>query len=262
MRDALLELLVDPVDRTAVHLTNIERDASGEIVEGRLAGSRGRGFDITRYIPRFVTTTDAGQRQTEQSFAFKWQQQHTYGSPGMLERSRQWLVARYGFESADDMRRFMASRPRVLDAGCGSGFSTSLWMDGGWNGSLWVGADISEAIDVARARLGAVTNTHFVQADVLQLPFRAGTFDVIFSEGVLHHTPSTERAFRALVDLLAPGGEIMAYIYRRKGPVREFTDDHIRAALSTLSAEDAWAALRPLTALGQSLAELHAEVDV
>ena len=125
-----------------------------------------------------------------------------------------------------------------------------------------VGVDISEAIDVALDRLGSYPGTSFVQADILQLPFKPASFDAIISEGVLHHTPSTERAFRSLVPLLRPGGELMIYVYRKKSPVREFTDDYVRDLLQPMAPSDAWAALRPLTQLGKALAELDAEIDV
>jgi arsenite methyltransferase len=262
MREALLAVLVDPVDNGPLRLAASERHAGGEVLSGRLEGSGGRQYPIASSIPRFVLTEDTNQKQTQQSFAFKWQQRHTYDSPAVLASSREWLVSRYGFVDADDMRRHMASRPRVLDAGCGSGFSASLWLTADWGGAMWVGVDISAAIDLARSRLGAVPETHYVQGDLLQLPFAEGTFDIVFSEGVLHHTPSTADAFRALVRLLKPGGELMAYVYRRKSAVREFTDDYIRGIVSALEPQDAWAALRPLTALGQALASLQAEVEV
>jgi arsenite methyltransferase len=54
----------------------------------------------------------------------------------------------------------------------------------------------------------------------------------------------------------------MFYVYRRKAPIREFTDDHVREQLAALAPEEAWAALRPLTKLGQALAELEVEVEV
>src|SRR5207253_1355165 len=104
---------------------------------------------------------------------------------GMVERSRDWLLARYGFESAEDMCRYISRRARVLDAGCGGGWSSSLWLGPSWTGASWVGADISAAVDVARSRLGSFANTDFVQGDVLQLPFRPETFDLILAEGVL-----------------------------------------------------------------------------
>ena len=262
MREALLEILADPLQHRPLALMSAHRDAAGDIVDGTLESGAGARYDITSHIPRFVANGETAQGQVERSFAFKWQQQHTYRSAGMVEQSREWLVSRYGFRSADDMCRYMSERSSVLDAGCGAGWSASLWLGPAWTGMRWVGADISVAIDVARSRLSEFPNTDFVQADILHLPFRPETFDVIFAEGVLHHTPSTERAFHALVPLLRPGGEVMAYVYRRKSPVREFTDDYIRAAMSKLDPEEAWAQLRSLTALGQALAALKAEVDV
>jgi SAM-dependent methyltransferase len=125
-----------------------------------------------------------------------------------------------------------------------------------------VGLDLSTAIDIARERLRASTNTDFVQADALALPFRAATFDAIFSEGVLHHTSSTRSALASLVSVLAPGGEVMFYVYRVKAPVREFTDDMLREQLSKLPPEEAWLKMVPLTGLAKALADLHVAVDV
>ncbi len=262
MRHSLLDILVDPVSRS--DLTLDVHDASGDdVVSGDLRSGDGRTYPIVDSIPRFVQTEDEGQRQTQSSFAYKWTKRDSFGSSGMREDLHRWLLERYGFESADAMRAYFASRRRTLDAGCGAGFAASAYLSADWSDKAeWVGADISRAVDVARELLGSFPNTHFVQADVLQLPFPNGSFDAIMAEGVLHHTPSTERAFKALVPLLAPRGEIMIYVYRRKAPIREFTDDYVRERIAGLSPEDAWDALRPLTRLAQALAELEAEVEV
>lgn len=251
INDSLLEILADPITKTPLRWAN-----------DQLSSGQGQVYPIIGGIPRFVLTEDSGQKQTEASFGYKWQQESSYDTPEVHDSARTWLVARYGFADVDAMRAFFASRQRILDAGCGSGFSASLWMTPEWQGPQWVGADISAAIDVAQKRLAGGVDRHFVQADILQMPFREGMFDTIFSEGVLHHTPSTERALKALVPLLAPGGELMFYIYRKKSPIREFTDDYIRDAIAQLSPEEGWTAMRPLTKLGQALAELHAEVEV
>ena len=85
----------------------------------------------------------------------------------------------------------------------------------------------------------------FLQASLTELPFTPNTFDLILSEGVLHHTDSTRGAFEAMVKLLKPGGRFMFYVYRRKGPIREFTDDYIREKMQKMGPEEAWKALMP-----------------
>jgi arsenite methyltransferase len=229
-----------------------------------LRASNGRTYPIRDGIPRFAGGDDEGQRQTADAFGFKWTNRESFGSEGMRSELHGWLLERYGFADATEMRRFFRSRGRTLDAGCGAGFATSAWMSDDWtDGSAqWVGLDISRAIDVAADELGSYPGTHFVQGDVSRPPFAQESFDAIISEGVLHHTPSTERAFAALVPLLRPGGELMIYVYRRKAPLREFADDFVRERLAGLTAEEAWDGLRPLTRLAQSLAELGIEVEV
>lgn len=259
MRRALLDLLVAPGSHDPLGLEDA-RFEDDEIVGGALVAGDAR-YPIVDGIPRFVRTEDTGQRQTADSFGYKWARVESYDDGPMAERLRAWQLERYGLNSATEVRDAFAAHELVLDAGCGSGVSSSLWLDDGWTGE-WIGTDISDAVDVARRRIGHIDGTHFLQADVLDLPFADGSFGAVFTEGVLHHTPSTERAFHATARLLRPGGELFAYIYRKKAPVREFTDDYVRGLISVLPPEEAWEALRPLTLLGQALAELEVEVDV
>jgi hypothetical protein len=58
------------------------------------------------------------------------------------------------------------------------------------------------------------------------------------------------------------GGAVAFYVYRRKSPVREFTDDYIRDLVKNLPPEKAWTLIEPLTKLGNALGELNAEIDV
>ena len=86
--------------------------------------------------------------------------------------------------------------------------------------------------------------------------------DIIFSEGVLHHTDSTRDSIAYLAKKLKPGGRFMFYVYAKKAPVREFTDDFIREKLTPMTDEEAWEALKPLSRLGVALGELNAELDL
>lgn len=253
MTRALFDLLVDPET-----LRPLRRDGDELIAE---SGAR---YPVVSGIPRFVTTREPGQVQTRDAFAFKWKKRDTYDSPEMRASAAEWYLEKYGFASLDEWAAQFDRFERVLDAGCGSGFSSSLWLDSpSWTGhAMWIGADISEAIDVAQTRLAERPNTHFVQADVLHLPFADGAFDAIFSEGVLHHTWSTRAALLAVARVLAVGGEAQFYVYKKKAPLREFADDYVREQIAPLSDEDAWEAMRSLTELGRVLHETQAKIEL
>jgi arsenite methyltransferase len=261
MRDRLAALLVDPEGRQELELQPLEV-VDGDVLSGTLTGRSGHSYPIRNGIPRFTSSDDAGQTQTSNSFGFKWAKRDTFDSPEMMATFGDWLTYRYGFQDVDDMRRWFHGRELILDAGCGAAMSSSLFLTHDWNGGDWVGADISGAVDTARERLGAGERVHVVQADLMRLPFADHTFDTVFSEGVLHHTPSTRAALESVTRVLRQGGEILFYVYVRKAPGREFMDDHIRDRIAELPPEEAWDQLRSLTRLGQALADLGVEVEV
>jgi len=201
------------------------------------------------------------QAQTRDSFGYKWRQTDSFGSSAQRAVARKWLIERYGFGDERGVARYFASRTRVLDAGCGGGYTAAILLED-VRSVPYVGVDISEAVWVARERLAPRDHASFVEADLLSLPFRDESFDTIVSEGVLHHTPSTRAALGALAPLLEKNGEILFYVYRKKAPVRELADDWVRSQVAPLPPEQAWEAMRPLTALARVLTDLHAEVTI
>ena len=266
MKKLLLDLLVDPVKRRPLKFEN-GTDQGDERLAGRLRSESGDLYPVVAGIPRFVETTDSGQVQTQDTFSFKWKQRDTFKwmlGKGDEATQSAWLLEKYGFSSVGDWARAFSSASRVLDLGCGAGMASWPWLTtDAWTGkAMWVGIDISDAVDVAADLLGHLPNTHFVQADALHLPFADGAFEVILSEGVLHHTPSTRDAIASAARALQDGGRLYFYIYRRKGPVREFTDDYVREAIAGLGDEDAWKAMGSLTMLAQRLSELKATVEI
>lgn len=264
MKEWLLKILVDPVARQPLKLEAVEETTSGELIAGTLRAMGGKSYSIRRGIPRLVLTDDPGQLKTSDSFEYKWKRRETYDSQTAKKNAEKWYLEKYGFKSLRAWVEFFDSGGRVLDVGCGSGFSSSLFLDTPyWKGTAaWIGVDISEAIDVARERLEKVPNAHFVQGDALSLPFPDDTFSIVFSEGVFHHTPSTRQALKSAARVLAPNGEFSFYVYRRKSAVREFTDDYVRRLISPLSDEEAWAEMRSLTHLAQALAEAKTTISV
>ena len=207
---------------------------------------------------------DAGQTQTRETFGYKWQREDSYGSPAMVEFSRKWLEERYAALWAHPAAELSGGyRPLMLDAGCGSAYSARILLERRFPKLRYVGADISRAADVAaRSFAQKSVDGAIVQADLMRLPFADGAFDIVFSEGVLHHTPSTRAALAAVARKARKGGAVAFYVYRKKSPVREFTDDYIRELVKDLPPEKAWALMEPLTRLGIALGELNAEIDI
>ena len=225
---------------------------------------RSLGLEMREGLPRGVDTESDTQAQTRDTFGYKWHRRETYESESGLAHMREWLIERYGPPEKFAFLQGAPEKPVVLDAGCGAGYSALELFGPILDRIRYVGADISTAVDVAKSRFGerGFGDAAFIQADIANLPIPAESVDAIFSEGVLHHTDSTKNALLALAPKLKPGGRFMFYVYRRKGPIREFTDDYIRDKLQSMAPEEAWKSLEPLSRLGQTLGALDIEVDV
>jgi SAM-dependent methyltransferase len=101
----------------------------------------------------------------------------------------------------------------VLDVGCGMGRYAALVAD---HGADVVGIDVSRAVEIA-AELWPQCS--FLQADVLAAPFRPGSFDLVYSFGVLHHLPDPPRGLRRSYELVKPGGRLLVWVYSSHGGV-------------------------------------------
>lgn len=229
--------------------------------EGDSLQLQGKSLTMTGGVLRHAALASASQQQTGDAFGYKWSRRETFET-GLPEQMRRWLIEKYGDVTVAPW--FTAyDNPVILDAGCGAALSGLALFGPVLDRIRYIGVDVSSAVDVARTRFhehGA--DGGFIQSDLQQIPLAAETVDIIFSEGVLHHTDDTAKALASLVPYLKRGGRIMFYVYRKKGPIREFTDDYIRDRLQAMTLQEAWEAMLPLTKLGIALGELDVEVDV
>ncbi|MBU2431826.1 MAG: class I SAM-dependent methyltransferase, partial [Proteobacteria bacterium] len=210
------------------------------------------------------TLTATGQTQTQSTFGHKWTRQAWWGMEGESARvMEKWLLPRYGWPDRKTYTDFMNTKRTILDAGCGLG-REALRMHEANPKAQVIGLELSECVDeaVRHARNRGVANAFYIQADLTAPPLKHTSFDFIISEGVLHHTPDTRQAFQALVPLLAPGGEIEFYVYRKKAPLREYADDYIRNLIQDLPPDKAWEMMEPLTKLGKALFDLKTKIEV
>ncbi|MGA8509758.1 MAG: class I SAM-dependent methyltransferase [Candidatus Sulfotelmatobacter sp.] len=149
------------------------------------------------------------------SFGFQWKlHARTQLDDATSHRSENAFCRRTGFRPEDLAGKL------VLDVGCGMGRFAEVATR--W-GAHVVGIDLSLAAEVAAQNLAARNATIF-QADVFQLPFAPGSFDFIYSIGVLHHTPNCEQAVKVLPKLLKPGGRIAVWLYSSYNPWYRMSD--------------------------------------
>src|SRR5208282_3207115 len=103
----------------------------------------------------------------------------------------------------------------VLEAGCGTG-QLSNFLASSSRARTVFGADLS----ITSLRLGEafraanrINNLGFCQMNLFGPAFRDGAFDLVISNGVLHHTSDPYRAFRSIAALVRPRGFVIIGLY-------------------------------------------------
>lgn len=134
------------------------------------------------------------------------------------ERNRLAELERIRYEREPFIKRFAkfaeARGTDVLEVGCGAGTDLLQFARAGARCNA---IDLTEAgIALARRRLEAEGLTANLRvADAERLPFGDGSFDVVYSWGVIHHSPDTEACAKEIVRVLRPGGRLCVMIYNR-----------------------------------------------
>ncbi len=103
---------------------------------------------------------------------------------------------------------------RVLEIGCGMGTDGAQFAKAG---AIYTGIDLTDAaVELARKRFQVSgLKGEFRVADAERLDFPEASFDLVYSHGVLHHTPDIEAAVREIHRVLKPGGRAMVMLYHR-----------------------------------------------
>ena len=108
---------------------------------------------------------------------------------------------------------------RVLEIGCGLGTDTTNFAR---NGATVTAVDLSdESLALARRRaeiFGLDDRITFVCANAEELPtvVEPEPYDLVYSFGVIHHTPHPERVLDHVHDYLRPGGTLKLMVYHRR----------------------------------------------
>ena len=127
-------------------------------------------------------------------------------------------VERFRYDTQPFMRSLMEfdnfRGKQLLEIGCGLGTDLLQFARAG---AIATGVDLTPAsIELVRKRFaleGIPVNAQV--ADAEHLPFSDGSFDVVYSFGVLHHTPNTQKAIDEIYRVLKPGGRIIIMLYHK-----------------------------------------------
>ncbi len=264
MKDAVLPLLRCPDCQAELRLEEARREAD-DLVAGRFACTGCRAaFPVDRgvgvFLPKDLTREVA---QVRQSYSDKWDR-----IPSMYDEDtwatrhqREWALARYHWSSEEHLRDFLAKKKLILDAGCGLGRDIRRYATLSPAASV-IGADLSEAALHACEKARPWKNISVINADLNRLPFARETFDFVACDQVLPCVEDPRLAVERLWSLVKPGGHFAFYVYKVKAPIREFTDDLLRARIVKMAPKDGWEACAAITKLGKALSDLKIEFEI
>jgi SAM-dependent methyltransferase len=208
MKVELLEYLVCPACRKgSFSLTEvIEEDL--EIKTGVLVCNACREkYRIIDFIPTFIEEAEK-QKRWRTAWSYKWDK--------VASRVRYTGEGDHDFAIKMNYTGLFSgdlSGNLVLDVGMGSGQDSARIAK---LGAVVIGVDQSTGPHHARQYnhdQEHYKRMHSVRADIFNLPFKEDIFDIVFSNGVLHHTPDTKKAFDCLPRLLKKEGKIAVWVY-------------------------------------------------
>jgi ubiquinone/menaquinone biosynthesis C-methylase UbiE len=178
---------------------------------GFLHCEKGCCFPVVRDIPRFVPDDLYASSFGLQWNTFRKTQLDSYtGAPISEDRLARilggldWLKGK-----------------KVLEAGCGAGRFSEVLLKVIGEGMLQ-SLDLSCAVDAAKENCKGFSGHQICQADILAMPFRPESFDVVICIGVAQHTPNPEKTIAALSRMVRPGGRLFIDHYAPGYPMSFF----------------------------------------
>lgn len=107
-----------------------------------------------------------------------------------------------------------ARNKSVLEIGLGLGADSTRWAE---HAGEFCGVDLTQtAVDSTKRHLEIRGRQGVVQqANAESLPFDDGRFDLVYSHGVLHHTPDTLKTLKEVYRVVKPGGKLILMFYAK-----------------------------------------------
>lgn len=214
MKLKLLEMLCCPACKNDIKISKTGQFVADDIVDGDLECVICQlKFPIINGVPR-IFVTEIPSSQTKRGFNFQWlsRLKGKCGSRSLcygfdIKKIINWISHTYVKDLFNQK-----SQQWMLDAGCGSAEKT-MQLAMKYPEQQVIGMDMVDTLFISAREAKEIPNCHFVQADILNPPFKSKSFDFVMSIGVLHHTNNTRRAFASISSLVKEGGGFLTWIY-------------------------------------------------
>ncbi|MDD5343452.1 MAG: class I SAM-dependent methyltransferase [Smithella sp.] len=248
-------LFVDPKTKKCLFYKNSELQTADGL----------QTYPIIDGIPRFVEKKlfnstkadikkDNKEIQTGKTFSNKWKDKTMSGIGLRNDFEKKYLkelfLSMLGLNTLDELKNLLKKAERTLNGGCGTAWSEYLFNLNSKCERHCV--DLSLSVEAAVKNTKNMPNITISQASILNLPYLEKTFDIVYSAGVVHHTPNPKKATQELGKRVKEGGVFGVYIYNIKPFIREFADKEIRKKTVTMSYKECLEFSEAMTLLGKS----------
>lgn len=156
----------------------------------------------------------ARDQWTEDPCGAAYGREHEFGTRDFFDAIERHRYGEYAPWMPEVMGFDQFAGTRLLEIGCGMGTDLLQFARGG---TSVTGVDLTpRSIEITRRHLAVYGERgDFAITDGEHLPFADESFDMVYSNGVLHHTPDTAGAVREIHRVLRAGGQTRVMLYHR-----------------------------------------------
>ena len=171
-----------------------------EIKEGKIiCSSCSKVYPIKDYIAIF----DLDDKYSS-NFGFEWNR--------FLDIKYKKEIVEFEIKNQINLSRQEIQNKTIIEIGSGSGQNLHYFIKE-YKAKFAIGIELSSSVFTSKKRNLNIDNLDFIKADLFSLPIKENSFDIVFSNGVLHHTPNTYEAFKKIIPLVKKDGIVSIWVY-------------------------------------------------
>lgn len=214
MKKELLKYLCCPSCKSDFKLEVFEKRDS-DVVSGKLFCKHCfKSYDVVDSIPVILDKKQLKDfSKTKQNWENWWTKVREKSDIDLYDKL--WNQAEKNLGGEPLLRKKDFENKVVLDAGCGNGRYIKSDLSK-YGCKEIIAVDIGHQVFLARENNKELSNVHYIQADLTNLPLKKECVDVILSHGVLHHTPDPKDTFSRLTKHLKVNGLFSVYVYHKE----------------------------------------------